>query len=189
MHQEVSCPWLVVAVGIETEHYDHILDHFPDIVNCCIDVRRAFNKKKNENTDGTGFDEFVRTRITSKDTWTTVWEVAKVILQKFSLLVVLCSHGKHRSLSLAIELANYTGCECVSTRSISSPLRLRPIACVMADLCDSACSDIRTSFPYLRGLQVPRVVVGPYEETATKQRVEKHGSYNTSQKRRLDPCS
>ena len=92
-----------------------------------------------------------------------------VILQKFGLLVVLCNHGKHRSLSLAIELANYTGCECVSIRSISSPLRYRPIHDVMKEIGDP----FRRHCELFTGHPNPiigiRVCVHPFNGTAWAQ--------------------
>ena len=166
MHQAVSWPWVVVALGIETDHWSHVFGEFPDILNCCIDVRHAFQKEQDESTHGTGFDQSVRNRMISKNTWSTFWEAALVILQKFGLLVVLCNHGKHRSLSLVIELANYTGCECVSTRSISSPLKLTPIACVMADLRDSLRRHCESFGNHLNPIIGIGVCLHPFDGTA-----------------------
>ena len=45
------------------------------------------------------------------------------MLEAFGLLVILCNHGKHRSLSLAYELSERFECELISIRSPDSPNR------------------------------------------------------------------
>ncbi len=112
---------MVVAMGIHTQHWRETAKEFPGILNCCIDVREAFTKEWTESTSGTGFDGRVRDRMKAKETWRIVWEVALRILREFGLLVVLCNHGKHRSLSLACEVAAHTGCELLSIRDRRKP--------------------------------------------------------------------
>ena len=60
----------------------------------------------------------------AKDMWGVVWEVAMCILRAFGILIVVCNHGRHRSLSLAYELADRLGCELVSQRYRHCPTRL-----------------------------------------------------------------
>ena len=98
----------VIALGVKTDHWHLLLDSFPPIVSCCLDVRRAFTKQWDESTRGTGFDLSIRSRITSKKAWPFVWEIALSVLLKFGLLIVVCNYGKHRSLSLAYEMALHT---------------------------------------------------------------------------------
>ena len=98
----------VIAIGVKTEYGQLLLDSFPSIANCCLDVRSAFSRKWDENSSGTGFDLSTRRRIVAKKAWRFVSEIAMSVLAKFGLLIVVCNHGKHRSLSLACELAYHT---------------------------------------------------------------------------------
>ena len=121
----------VVAMGIDTEHWRVVTRTFPGILNCCINVCKAFSKEKDESTAGSGFDLPTRNRMRAKEAWGIVWEVAMCVLRVFGLLIVLCNHGRHRSLSLAYELSAHTGCELVSIRHPDRPKSLRSIASVM----------------------------------------------------------
>ena len=105
-----------MALGIHTDHWRELKKEYPGVLNCCINVVKAFEKEHDESSSGTGFDKHVRERMMAKDTWETVWEVALEVLMAFGLLVVLCNHGKHRSLSLAYELHKSFGVELVSIR-------------------------------------------------------------------------
>ena len=107
---------MVVALGVKEQHWREVKKAFPACVNCSIDVREAFHREWYENTKGSGFDQPTRDRMKAKETWGIVWEVALSVLREFDLLLVLCNHGKHRSLSLAYEVAEFTGCELVSIR-------------------------------------------------------------------------
>ena len=109
-------PAMVMALGKQTSHWTELKKEFPEVVNCCIDVTEAFKKGHDESTSGSGFDRHTRERMMAKDTWETVWEVALEVLMTFNLLVVLCNHGKHRSLSLAYELHKAFSLELVSIR-------------------------------------------------------------------------
>ena len=122
---------MVVALGILTEHWRVIARDFPCILNCCINVCKAFPRLDDESTAGSGFDRFTRERIMAKETWSIVWGVAMVVLREFGLLIVLCNHGKHRSLSLAYELAFHTGAELVSIRHPNRPRSIRSVGEVM----------------------------------------------------------
>ena len=105
-----------MALGIHTDHWSEVKKEYPGVLNCCINVVEAFEKGHDESSSGTGFDKHVRERMMAKDTWETVWELALVVLMAFGLVVVLCNHGKHRSLSLAYELHKSFGVELVSIR-------------------------------------------------------------------------
>jgi len=130
------CKPIVVAVGLRYDHWQMIRDEFPfgQIRSCCLDVRRAFNKEWDEDTNGTGFDRYVRERFKAKPTWQVVWEVAIIILNKFGLLIVVCNHGKHRSLSLAREVQLHMNCDLVAIRTPENPFRLRNVLDFMEDI-------------------------------------------------------
>ena len=49
------------------------------------------------------------------------------ILWSFGILVVVCNHGKHRSLSLGDEIATAADCELVSPRDTSRRVWLRDV--------------------------------------------------------------
>ena len=61
----------------------------------------------------------------AKEAWNPVWAVAMVVLREFGLLIVLCRNGKHRSLSLAYELAQHTRAQLVSIIAEESQLHRR----------------------------------------------------------------
>ena len=46
----------VVAIGVKTDHWRLVSEEFPGIVNCCLDVREAFRRGWDDDTEGTGFD-------------------------------------------------------------------------------------------------------------------------------------
>ena len=113
-------------MGIYTEHWRLVKHAFPGIHNCCIDVTRAFRRESDEDPSGSGFDLHTRIRIMAKRTWPVVWEVAMSVLNKFGILIVLCNHGRHRSLSLAYELAAFrAGCRLISMRCPDRPSMMR----------------------------------------------------------------
>ena len=129
-------------MAIETHAWNCILFEFPAIRNCCIDVRRLLGRRWDEETAGTGFEKRVRDRIKTNASWATIWEVSSVILREFGLLVVLCNHGKHRSLSVAFELAEHFGCKMVCTRHATPQGGYRRTHDIMTDLrplCTSHC--------------------------------------------------
>ena len=57
---------MVAALGIDTEHWGVVASAFPGILNCCINVCRAFPREENESTAGSGFDEPTRNRMKAK---------------------------------------------------------------------------------------------------------------------------
>ena len=118
---------IVIAVGTKTAHWPRLVEAFPSINNCCIDVRDAFGRQWHDDTGGNGFHVWVRNKMMQNPTWTIVKEIAMSVLQAFRLLVVVCNWGKHRSLSLAYEVANETKCELISPRDRNHPVHL---ACV-----------------------------------------------------------
>ena len=95
----------VIAIGVKKVYWQLLLESFPSIANCGLDVRNAFSREWDENTSGTGFDWATRRRIMAKKAWPFVWEIAMSVLAKLGLLIVVCNFGKHRSLSLAYQLA------------------------------------------------------------------------------------
>ena len=56
------------------------------------------------------------------------------ILYVFGLLITVCNHGKHRSLSVAFEIANDQEIALVSIRNPNRPFRLRPVKDFMAEI-------------------------------------------------------
>ena len=114
---ELPLDKVVISIGTRTAHWSELLDSYPEIRNCSMDVAHALERRGDENPDnGTGFDELVRDKMREKDTWKVLWEVAVEILARFRILVVLCTHGKHRSLSLAYEIHKEFGCKLISPR-------------------------------------------------------------------------
>ena len=103
----------VIAMGRKTEHWKTLRREFPCVRNCVIDVRRAFTQEHGEDTSGTGFDPHVRHRIMEKPAWPVVFEIAMLVLQTFGLCIVLCNHGKHRSVTVAYEIADRSGASLV----------------------------------------------------------------------------
>ena len=113
---------MVVALGIYTEHWMLVKQRLAGIYNCCINVASAFRLESDEDPRGSGFDLQTRSRMKKKRTWPVVWEVAMSVLNKFGFLIILCNHGRHRSLSLAYELADFrAGCCLVSMRNPERP--------------------------------------------------------------------
>ena len=106
----------VIAMGRKTEHWKTLAAQFPCVRNCVIDVRRAFTREHGEDTSGTGFDSDVRQRIKMKPAWPVVFEIAMLVLQTFGLCIVLCNHGKHRSVTVAYEVAKRSAALLVSPR-------------------------------------------------------------------------
>jgi hypothetical protein len=122
---EKHTPWkLVIAVGVYTDHWGALVNAYPEILNCSMDVRDALGREWGESTYGSGMDENVRNRMKEKRTWKLLWEVALRIMERFGILLVVCNHGKHRSLSLAYEVAKYCNCELISPRDRTHAIRL-----------------------------------------------------------------
>ena len=108
---ELPLDKVVISIGTRTDHWSELLESYPEIRNCSMDVAYALERREDEiSDDGTGFDESVRARMKNKDTWKVLWEVAVEMLRRFGILLVLCRHGKHRSLSLAFEIAKEFAC-------------------------------------------------------------------------------
>ena len=132
---------MVIAIGFRTEHWLMLKDQFaPHIFSCCIDVRRPFKSRRRreewaENTAGTGFDALTRDRMKEKDAWGILWEIAVYMLETFGLLIIVCNHGKHRSLSLAYEVSHHTGSKLVSIRKQHDG-RQRSVRSFMDDISD-----------------------------------------------------
>ena len=106
----------VIPMGRKTENWEKLQAEFPCVRNCVIDVRRAFNRDDGENTSGTVFDPQVRHRIMGKPAWPVVFEIATLLLQTFGLCIVLCNYGKHRSVTVAYEIAERSSASLVSPR-------------------------------------------------------------------------
>jgi len=125
---------MIIAVGLNTQHWYALSTEFPIIHNCCLDVRDAFSREWDEDTQGTGFELSVRNRIKAKMTWGIVFQTAWVIAQEMGLVIIVCNHGKHRSLSLAVELATYLDGHLVSIRHEDRPLHLRHVTDFMNEV-------------------------------------------------------
>ena len=125
---------LVVSVGELCPHWSAFLREFPRAMNCCISVWRALSPESGEELVGNGFDKSFRDRMKAKDGWGLVWNVCHCVLREFGVLVVLCKHGKNRSLSLAIELADSFGCEYRAMRDEWRPRSIRPVDVFLNEL-------------------------------------------------------
>ena len=147
----------VMALGLKTKHWKELKKEYPGVVNCCINVVEAFGRGPRRGGNGceTGFDKHVRERIMARSTWETVWGVALEVLMAFGLLVVLCKHGRHRSLSLAYELHEFFGVELVSIVNPSG--RYRGVSEFMKAV------SLRLSQHVLLFGQLPHPVVGVFE--------------------------
>ena len=121
---EACPPTLVVALGTDTEHWRLVENSFPGIHNCCIHVANALRRERDEDASGSGFDAHTRTLIMAKRTWPVIWEVAMCVLREFGILIILCNHGRHRSLTLAYELAEREECCLVSMRDRDRPSKM-----------------------------------------------------------------
>ena len=125
---------LVVAMGIYTAAWREVRRQFPCILNCCICVAKAFRKQRYENTNGSGFDEETRDRMKQHETWATAWAAGACVLREFGFLIILCNHGRHRSLSLAYELAAHIGGMLFSIRYSTYPKYVMPVEEIMETL-------------------------------------------------------
>ena len=125
--KKCSSDWTVIALGVWTEHWTSLIECYPDVLNCCVDVRDAFHREWDESTLGDGFQPSTRERMKAKESWTAVWEACMCVLREFGLVVIVCGHGKHRSLSLGYEIAESVGCELISPRDRSHRVRLRDV--------------------------------------------------------------
>ena len=56
----------VIAIGEKTKYWQPLIDAFPPMANCCLDVRSAFSREWDEDITGSGFDPATRDRIKSK---------------------------------------------------------------------------------------------------------------------------
>ena len=116
--------FMVIAVGIETPHWEALARFCPGMLTCCLDVRYALGREWGESARGSGFDGPTRDRMKAKRGWALVWAMARFVMESRGVVIILCNHGRHRSLSLAVELANRTGCELISIRSRANPRAL-----------------------------------------------------------------
>ena len=130
------------------------MEAFPEALNCCVDVTRAFARERWEITEGSGFDRDTRDRMKAKETWSTVVGVCLAVLHAFGLLVTVCNHGRHRSLALAYEVAAGQGVELVSIRCPQRPGKLRPVRDFMEDV------SLRLRLHVERFQHVPHPVAG-----------------------------
>ena len=128
-HDKVCPERVVLAVGLRTDHWKALMDSCPEIVNCCMDVRDLLGRQWDDGDpgDGSGMDTAVRHRMKEKPAWSVLWVVAMVIMERFGILVVVCNWGKHRSLSLAYEVANHLNCELISPRNRAHSVRLSDV--------------------------------------------------------------
>ena len=103
------------------------MTRYPAAAACCLDIRRAFHRPWEANAEGTGFDAACRRRVAESPTYPPLLETAIYILQSLGVVILVCNHGKHRSLSLAYDVASLTGGVLVATRDAESPQRLGPV--------------------------------------------------------------
>lgn len=113
-----------IAVGKQTDHWRALVRRFPDVWRCSLDVSRSFEAPWDCDTRGTGYDAGVRDRIAESPTYATLMEAAMHLLRTLGVVVLVCNHGKHRSLSIAWEVASRSGAVLLATRNRRSPRHL-----------------------------------------------------------------
>ena len=118
---------MVIAIGIDTEHWEALRIEFPEILNCCINVVKAFKRERDDSTAGSGFDQPTRDRMKAKETWDAVMGASVAVLHAFGILIAVCNHGRHRSLALAYEVAMSQDAELVSIRCPTQCRKLRQV--------------------------------------------------------------
>ena len=92
-------------MGVKTTHWEALMRAYPGIGNCVLVVTALLRKEKGESTACTGLDQLCAARIRNKPAYPLLKVMAKIILSEFGLLIVACSHGKHRSVVLANDIA------------------------------------------------------------------------------------
>ena len=90
-----STQWMIIAVGLMTEHWDALWSKYRSVANWCLDLRNALHREYDETTDNDGFSQSTRDRMRSKEAWNVVWEASMCVLRVFGLLVLGGNHGKH----------------------------------------------------------------------------------------------
>ena len=66
-------------------------------------------REREEPTHVTGLDPGCRERMRRKPLYPLLMAIGKLILEAFGVLIVVCNHGKHRSVVLACDIAHEAG--------------------------------------------------------------------------------
>ena len=117
-------PPLIVAMGFQSEHWLELgrANLIDDLIHCSINVKSALRKGCNETTDGTGLDDPCARRIRAKPLYQLLKDVGLIVLDRLGMLIVVCNHGKHRSVALARDLATHTNGEFLAPCCKEGPL-------------------------------------------------------------------
>ena len=70
-----------------------------------MNVTSLLLKEKGESTKCTGLDEECSRRIRNKPAYPLLMLLGNIILDMFGILLVVCNHGKHRSVAVAKNIA------------------------------------------------------------------------------------
>ena len=108
------CNRVVFAIGTQTRHWVRFQQTYGSYLPCVINVTELFRRGPGDNTRTTGFDEECRRRIRRMSLFYPILCIANVLLDMYEIVIVLCRHGRHRSLTVAYELARATGATLVA---------------------------------------------------------------------------
>ena len=99
-------PIIVLCLGLETEHWREIIRLFPCIVNCTLVSSHLLVKERWESARGTGLDAECADPIKAKPAYPLLYNLGRVILTFYKLLIVVCKSGRHRSVALGKNIAD-----------------------------------------------------------------------------------
>ena len=74
---------------------------FPLATKCCMNVTQALVREWWEPKDGTGLDPDCQERIGMKPLNALLMAIGRLILEAFRTPILVCNHGKHRSVAIA----------------------------------------------------------------------------------------
>ncbi len=111
---------LVLVVGSDTTHYRQLLERFPSVANCVINVTDPLRLSRRGPRDGaTGFDDACASRIAGMSAFHPLVAAALEVFYRTHLVVVHCRRGRHRSVVVGRAVAAFTGarlwCPCIAT--------------------------------------------------------------------------
>jgi hypothetical protein len=111
---------LVLVVGSDTAHYRQLLERFPTVSNCVINVTDPLRLPRHVPKEGdTGFEDACASRIANMMAFHPLVAAAIEIFYRTHLVVVHCRRGRHRSVVVGRAVAAFTGarlwCPCIAT--------------------------------------------------------------------------
>ncbi len=111
---------LVLVVGSATNHYRQLLEHYPSVLNCMMNVTEPLRLPRDVPREGdSGFDFACVARIASMPAFDPLVAAGVEIFYRTHLLVVHCRRGRHWSVVVGRAVAAFTGarlwCPCIDT--------------------------------------------------------------------------